>query len=284
MEGGRPRRSAPASAARVSAAVRSGCIGALSVQPLRPACKFAPAPASGGSPLRYSGAFPHWSFPEPSPLEALVNASKLRTLSAAGVVIAAVVSLPRPASARDPVDTLFPPLSGVHDPGPRGGSPGAGGPVSGLTDSELALFKEGQFRASELEATCDTCSDVPPGTPIPPGSPPDTTNSAGLGGRFNSDQCLACHSHPAAGGTSPAINPSFAIASRKGATNKVPFFERRDGPTREVRFLFHDDGSRDGSVHQKFTVAGRKDAPDCTLAQPDFERAAEINGLALRIP
>ena len=113
-----------------------------------------------------------------------------------------------------------------------------------------------------------------PGHPHSPGSPPDTTNSAGLGGRFNSDQCLACHSHPAAGGTSPALNPSFSIAGHKGATNKVPFFERRDGPTREVRFLFHDDGTRDGSVHQKFTVAGRSDAPSCTLAQPDFERAA----------
>jgi CxxC motif-containing protein (DUF1111 family) len=153
-----------------------------------------------------------------------------------------------------------------------------------MTETEIALFNEGAFRASELEATCDTCSDVPPGTPIPPGSPPDTTNSAGLGGRFNSDQCIACHSHPAAGGTSPAINPSFAIAGRKGATNRVPFFETRDGPTREVRFLFHEDGTRDGSVHQKFTVAGRSDAPTCHLAQPDFERAAVVNGLGFRIP
>ena len=213
-----------------------------------------------------------------------MNVSKVRTLSAAGVMIAAVVSLPRPANAGDPVDSLFPPLSGVHDPGPRGGSPGAGGPLPGLTDSELALFKEGQFRASELEATCDTCSDVPPGTPIPPGSPPDTTNSAGLGGRFNSDQCLACHAQPAAGGTSPAVNPSFGAARHKGATNRVPFFETLDGPTREVRFLFNEDGTRDGSVHQKFTVKGRSDAPLCQLEQPDFEGAAAVNGLAFRIP
>ena len=87
-----------------------------------------------------------------------------------------------------------------------------------------------------------------------------------------------------AGGTSPALNPSFSIAGHKGATNRVPFFESRNGPTREVRFLFHDDGTRDGSVHQKFTVAGRSDAPNCTLAQPDFESAAEVNGLAFRIP
>jgi CxxC motif-containing protein (DUF1111 family) len=197
------------------------------------------------------------------------------------LLLAAVLLVPRTARAVDP---LLPAASGVHDPGARGGSPGAGGHLPGMSLTEIALFDEGAFRASELEATCDGCSDVPPGTKIPPGSPPDTTNSAGLGGRFNSDQCIACHSQPAAGGTSPAINPSFAIASRKGATNKVPFFERRDGPTREVRFLFHDDGTRDGSVHQKFTVAGRSDAPTCHLAQPDFETAAEVNGLAFRIP
>jgi len=208
-----------------------------------------------------------------------------RTLSiTAGLLLVAGLLMPRSARAGDPVAALPPSVSGVHDPGPRGGSPGAGGHLPGLTASEIALFNEGLFRASELEATCDTCSDVPPGTPIPPGSPPDTTNSAGLGGRFNSDQCLACHAHPAAGGTSPAVNPSFAVASHKGATNRVPFFETMDGPTREVRFLFHDDGTRDGSVHQKFTVAGRSDAPSCTLAQPDFERAAVVNGLAFRIP
>ena len=201
------------------------------------------------------------------------------------LLLAAVLLAPRSARAADPARQPLPALSAVHDPGPRGGSPGAGGPLPGLSMTELALFNEGLFRASELEATCDACSDVPPGTRIPPGSPPDTTNSAGLGGRFNSDQCLACHSQPAAGGTSPALNPvPFAIAGRKGATNKVPFFERRDGPTREVRFLFNEDGTRDGSVHQKFTVAGRSDAPSCTLAQPDFERAAQVNGLGFRIP
>src|SRR5262249_20512565 len=189
-----------------------------------------------------------------------------------------------PRAAPGDRDELRPSPPEVRDPGPRGGSPGAGGPLPHLTDSELQLFNEGLFRASELEATCDTCSDVPPGTPIPPGSPPDTTNSAGLGGRFNSDQCLSCHSHPAAGGTSPAINPSFATARHKGATHVVPFFESVDGPTREVRFLFNEDGSRDGSVHQKFTVKGRSDAPLCRLEQPDFELAREKFGLAFRIP
>jgi CxxC motif-containing protein (DUF1111 family) len=176
------------------------------------------------------------------------------------------------------------PAPGAVDPGVRGGPPGAGGPLPDLDPNELKLFDEGLFRATELEATCDTCSDVPPGTPIPPGSPSDTTNSAGLGGRFNADQCIACHSQPAFGGTSPVVNPSFAIAHHKGATNSVPFFETLDGPTREVRFQYNDDGTRDGSVHQKFTVAGRSDAPRCKLAQPDFATAAVRNGLSFRIP
>jgi CxxC motif-containing protein (DUF1111 family) len=214
-----------------------------------------------------------------------------RNLTAIGLAIALVCLVPSLVRASDRTDAqqsglpdLLPPLAEVRDPGPRGGAPGAGGPIPGLSASELALFNEGFFRAQELEATCDTCSDVPPGTPIPPGSPPDTTNSAGLGGRFNSDQCLACHAHPAPGGTSPALNPSFAIAQHKGATNRVPSFETLDGPIREVRFLFDDDGNRDGSVHQKFTVTGRSDAPNCRLAQPDFEQAAVDYGLAFRIP
>ncbi len=181
-------------------------------------------------------------------------------------------------AAQDPVAG-----PGVTDPGVRGGAPGAGGPIAGLNANELALWNEGRFRSTEVEATCDTCSDLPQGTPIPPGSPADTTNSAGLGGRFNSNSCTpGCHSQPALGGTSPAVNPSFAAAKAKGATNTVPFFETIDGPTRETRFLFNPDGTRDGGVHQKFTVAGRSDAPLCTLAQPDFE--AQRGNMVFRIP
>lgn len=172
---------------------------------------------------------------------------------------------------------------GVTDPGVRGGTPGAGGPIAGLNENELALWNEGRERSTEVEATCDDCSDYPPGSTKPPGADPQATNSAGLGGRFNANVCTsACHSQPSLGGTSPAINPSFAIASAKGATNIVPWFETLDGPTREVRFLFNPDGTRDGGVHQKFTVRGRSDAPACTLAQPDFE--AQRGNMSFRIP
>jgi len=172
---------------------------------------------------------------------------------------------------------------GVADTGVRGGVPGGGGIIAGTNVNEASLWAEGRFRSTEIEGTCDECSDGVQGQPIPPGSPPDFTNSAGLGGRFNSNSCTTgCHSQPALGGTSPFVNPSFAAARAKGATNVVPFFETLDGPTREVRFLFNPDGSRDGGVHQKFSVRGRSDAPACTLGQPDFE--ANRGNMAFRIP
>jgi CxxC motif-containing protein (DUF1111 family) len=172
---------------------------------------------------------------------------------------------------------------GVRDPGVRGGPPGAGQPVAGLNDNELAMFNEGKFRVSEFEATCTGCEDLVIGTPIPPDAPEGTTNSAGLGARFNGVSCNAgCHSQPTLGGTSPAVNPSFFAARHKGGTNRVPFFETIDGPTREVRFQFNPDGTRDGGVTQKFTVTGRSDAPNCRLEQPDFE--ANRNNMTFRIP
>ena len=68
------------------------------------------------------------------------------------------------------------------DPGVRGGPPGAGGPIPGLTDNELALFNEGKLRMTQLEAVCDTCSDVPLGANT--GQDPNLatlTNSSGSG-------------------------------------------------------------------------------------------------------
>ena len=41
----------------------------------------------------------------------------------------------------------------------------------------------------------------------------------GLGPRFNLDSCGGCHSQPAIGGTSPAVNPQVAVANKNGASN-----------------------------------------------------------------
>src|SRR5262249_36379466 len=168
----------------------------------------------------------------------------------------------------------------AKDPGPRPNptSP-MPKPVDHLNQNEAALFNESLLRVSELEGSCDTCSQQPPNVaPIDPDpqnplSPSGLVNSAGMSPVFNADQCFICHSQPQIGGSTPAHSPAEKIAHRLGGTNVVPSFEEPDGPFREVRFKFNADGSRDGGVHSLFTLQGRSDTPGCTLPQPDFEKA-----------
>ena len=156
----------------------------------------------------------------------------------------------------------------AKDPGPRPNPASAiPVPVAGLNDNETALFNESLLRVSELEGSCDTCSQQPQNTlptdpdPNNPFSPTSLVNSAGMSPVFNADQCFTCHSQPAIGGSSPAHNPADKIAHRLGGTNTVPQFEAPDGAFREVRFKYHADGTRDGGVHSLFTLQGRSDAP-----------------------
>ena len=92
----------------------------------------------------------------------------------------------------------------------------------------------------------------------------------GLGPRFNSNQCASCHSQPAVGGSSPPTNPMIAVATLNGATNAIPWFITPKGPVREARFRLNTDGTPDGGVHALFVITGRKDAPSCQIAQPNF--------------
>ncbi len=192
------------------------------------------------------------------------------------------------------------------DSGVRTGPPGAGAPISKLQPNELALFEEGKARMVQLEAVCDTCSDVILGSHT--GEDPNLvtlTNSSGLGSRFNGDQCSVCHQQPAIGGSGGFLvpnpqdppsrqrkpeNPMFdLIPHRKGGQNHVPSFLTQYGPIREVRFQKKPDGTPDGGVHQLFTVVGRSDSgsPGCTAAvlpQPDFETQFRKGNLSFRIP
>jgi hypothetical protein len=198
------------------------------------------------------------------------------------------------------------PAFAQKDPGVRGGPPGAGGPLNGLTPNELALFNEGKVRTVQLEAVCDFCTDVVLGSPT--GEDPNLatlTNSSGLGARFNGDQCSVCHQQPAIGGSGGFLvpnpqdprsrwrkpeNPMFdLIPHRKGAHNSVPSFITQYGPIREVRFQTRPDGTPDGGVHQLFTVVGRSDigSPGCTsaaLPPTDFESEYRRGNLSFRIP
>jgi CxxC motif-containing protein (DUF1111 family) len=137
------------------------------------------------------------------------------------------------------------------DPGVRGGAAGAGTPLPGLTADETAFFQDGLARFQEIETVTGS-------------------NNNGLGPRFNSIQCLSCHSQPGAGGSSPAQNPLIGVATLNGAKNKVPWFITPNGPIREARFQRNPDGTNDGEVHNLFVITGRRDAAGCDIAQPDF--------------
>jgi CxxC motif-containing protein (DUF1111 family) len=153
--------------------------------------------------------------------------------------------------------------SGATDPGPRGGAPGAGGPLPGLTQTQLAFFTNAQGVFNKVD-----------GVPAP----------GGLGPRFNLNSCGGCHAQPASGGTSPTTNPQVAVATLMGAKNALPSFITASGPVREVRFIKNSNGTPDGGVHDLFTIAGRSDAPGCNITQPNFAAAVAANNAIFRIP
>jgi CxxC motif-containing protein (DUF1111 family) len=140
----------------------------------------------------------------------------------------------------------------ASDPGPRGGDPGAGGPLPGLTALELGLFAQGSDAFQEIDGVAE-----------------------GLGPRFNMNSCSGCHAHPAAGGSSPPLNPQVEVATLAGALNQVPWFVVPNGPVREARFRRNPDGSPDGGVHALYVITGRDDASGCAIAQPDFGAPGE---------
>src|SRR5947209_7815883 len=111
------------------------------------------------------------------------------------------------------------------DPGVRGGAAGAGKPLASVAANNpftsLDFFNDGLDRFTEVDSVSGT---------IEAGS--------GLGPRFNSRSCAACHAQPAVGGTSPATNPQVADATIDGARNTVPSFITSTGPVREARFPF----------------------------------------------
>jgi len=150
----------------------------------------------------------------------------------------------------------------AKDPGVRGGPAGAGGAIGALSAAEGTMFTVGQEDFEEEETVDD-----------------------GVGPRFNFVGCAGCHSQPAVGGTSPAVNPLFRVPGDLGFVgNVIPSFIKRNGPIREARFQFNNDGSRDGGVHALFVIAGHADAPGCNIRQEDFERQVRNNNIVFRIP
>ncbi|HLY55334.1 MAG TPA: di-heme oxidoredictase family protein [Stellaceae bacterium] len=187
-------------------------------------------------------------------------------------IIAALLLLAAPAALADadrPSADAIPAFAKSLDPGPRGGDPGAGGPLPGLGPDEVSFFNAAEAQFVTVDSVTGSI---------------DGESGSGLGPRFNGNVCSACHIFPAVGGSSPPVNPLPAIAALDGATNKVPSFIKPNGPIREARFVRRPDGTRDGQVHNLFTITGRSDASGCSIKQPNFEAERANGNLALRIP
>jgi CxxC motif-containing protein (DUF1111 family) len=148
-------------------------------------------------------------------------------------------------------------LAQPTDPGLRGGTPGAGSAIAGLTNFQDKFFDDGQTRFEQVEAVAN-----------------------GLGPRFNLTSCSGCHAQPAVGGSSPRSNPqtstSVAPQSQISVLTGLGLISPA-GPVREIRF------QSDGGVHDLFTIVGRSDTPaSCNISQPDF--AMHLSEIIFRIP
>src|SRR3954452_20972334 len=175
------------------------------------------------------------------------------------------------------------PAMSQTDPGLRGGTPSAGGPLSSVASDMpatiLAFFNDGRTRFTNIDSVANGITGEP---------------GFGLGPRYNSRSCGRCHAQPAAGGTSPATNPQVADATADGATNTVPSFILSNQAVKEARFVYFTDaggnpmfGSPNGGVEPLYTIAGRTDATSCTasvISQPDFASAVLHNNIIFRIP
>jgi len=172
--------------------------------------------------------------------------------------------------------------SSVNDPGVRAGNVQVGAPLPGLSADELQFFQDGMTRFMEVDSVQGNVSGE---------------TGSGLGPAFNSNSCASCHVQPALGGTSPSAsqypnlgpNPQTIVANDAGATNTIPFFVLPDGPVREARFPYVVSSGRvtstpDGGVHDVFTIAGRSDAPNCNMPQPNFDQMSQLNNIIFRIP
>ena len=160
-------------------------------------------------------------------------------------------------------------IAAQHDPGPRAGAAGAGGPLFGIGPDLEKFFNDARVDFMEIDSVSGTVSGE---------------DGAGLGPTFNGAGCGQCHAQPAVGGSSPITNPQVALANLDGAKNTVPSFITTDGPVREARFIRNPDGSPDGGVHGLYTIRGRTDADGCNLEQPNFAQQLAAHNVIFRIP
>jgi CxxC motif-containing protein (DUF1111 family) len=170
------------------------------------------------------------------------------------------------------------------DPGVRGGAAGAGAALSSVAANNpvtiLNFFNDAKARFTEIDSVSGTVAGE---------------DGFGLGPRYNSRSCVACHAQPAVGGSAPATNPQVADATADGARNTVPSFITSTGPVREARFPFFfdafgnpDPNQPNGGVEDLYTIVGRVDTPaGCNanvIVQPRFADAVATGNIIFRIP
>jgi CxxC motif-containing protein (DUF1111 family) len=170
------------------------------------------------------------------------------------------------------------------DPGVRGGAAGAGTALSSVAANNpvtiLNFFNDAKARFTEIDSVSGTVAGE---------------DGFGLGPRYNSRSCVACHAQPAVGGSAPATNPQVGDATADGARNTVPSFVTSTGPVREARFPFFFDsfGNPDpnrpnGGVEDLYTIVGRVDTPAAcninVIVQPAFAAAVSTGNIIFRIP
>ena len=93
------------------------------------------------------------------------------------------------------------------DPGPRGGAPGAGGPVPTLNVNETRFWDGGLAQFQIVFSVSGTVAGEP---------------GVGLGPGFNGNGCAQCHAEPAVGGSSPGLNsPTHPVPNPQVALAKI---------------------------------------------------------------
>ena len=173
---------------------------------------------------------------------------------------------------------------GQVDPGVRGGGAGAGTALASVVANSptniLNFFNAGKGDFQEVDSVSGTVAGE---------------EGVGLGPRYNSRSCVACHTQPAVGGSAPAVNPQVADATADGAHNTIPSFITSTGPVREARFPFFfnsqnqpDFNRPNGGVEDLYTIVGRVDQGGCNstavIQQPGFATAVATNNVIFRIP
>src|SRR2546428_7018026 len=73
----------------------------------------------------------------------------LSTIAVVGFFVGCSVSNVDTPSSVDP-------SSAARDPGVRGGAPGAGAPIAGLTKTELEFFRAGKYDLAEQDVATDS--------------------------------------------------------------------------------------------------------------------------------